>query len=115
MEQVEIEELRDNLFESDAMLTALGPEFHPNDQAEMAQFKNLLTMAASQVAERGVPSKNSPLMNTLKRFVSQDYLRAPIPGCFQTPNPYWTGLKVSPTPTLRLLMRRRGQLYRQRT
>ncbi len=66
MEQVEIEELRDNLFESDAMLTALGPEFHPNDQAEMSQFKNLLTMAASQVAERGVPSKNSPLMNTLK-------------------------------------------------
>ena len=65
MEQVEIEELRDNLFESDAMLTALWPEFHPNDQAEMSQFKNLLTMAASQVAVRGVPSKHSPLMNTL--------------------------------------------------
>ena len=65
MEQVEIEELRDNLFESDAMLTALWPEFHPNDQAEMSQFKNLLTMAASQVAVCGVPSKNSPLINTL--------------------------------------------------
>ena len=66
MEQVEIEELRDNLFESDAMLTALWPEFHPNDQAEMSQFKNLPTMAASQVVERGVPSKHSPLMDTLK-------------------------------------------------
>ena len=66
MEQAEIEELRDNLFESDAMLTALWPEFHPNDQAEMSQFKNLLTMAASQVAERGLPSKNYSLMNTLQ-------------------------------------------------
>ena len=66
MEQVEIQELRDNLFESDAMLTALWPEFHPNDQADMSQFKNLLTMAASQVAERGLPSKNYSLMNTLQ-------------------------------------------------
>jgi hypothetical protein len=63
---LEVDELRDNLFESNKIFEALWPAFGNQDKSVLSQFKNLLGLVAEQIADQNVPSATSPLMLTFK-------------------------------------------------